>query len=135
MFRLDVRDECECLAQVCHVGAELPLEPALAWRDHVLELVLGGVNVPDKLGRACGLDRAIDLLASSGQDESAAVGPVPAVEPFEPLPRGHGLVDAARATIARAGPSDGFLDGANRLTLIESSQSLLNRSSSGGSYR
>lgn len=102
---------------------------------HVLELVLGGVNVPDKLGRACGLDRAIDLLASSGQDESAAVGPVPAVEPFEPLPRGHGLVDAARATIARAGPSDGFLDGANRLTLIESSQSLLNRSSSGGSYR
>lgn len=111
VFRLDARDAGECPVQVCHVGAESFLEPACAGQCHVLELVLDGVDSSDELGRVGFGEDRLDPFAPAGQDEpGAAVGAVPFVEPFKPLPRGRGpVVDAPRPAVARAGSADGLL--------------------------
>ena len=69
------------------------------------------MDAPDELRGVRRGDDPFDLLAFAGQDESrSSRGPVLLVELLEPLPRGHRLVvDALGASVAGAGPSDGFL--------------------------
>ena len=111
VFRCDARDSRECPVQVCHVGAEPLLEAARAWRGHRLEPVLDVVDAADEFGGVRGGDGLLDLFAPAGQDEPAsAVAAVLPVEPFEPLPRGHGpVVDAAGPAVAGAGASHGVM--------------------------
>lgn len=119
VFRCDARDSRECPVQVCHVGADPLLEAARAWRGHRLEPVLDVVDAADEFGGVRGGDGLLDLFAPAGQDEPAsAVAAVLPVEPFEPLPRGHGpVVDAAGPAVAGAGVSHGLLGGGEQVGL------------------
>ena len=69
------------------------------------------MDAPDEFGGVGFGDEPFDPLAPPGFDEAgASLGAVLVVESLEPLPRGPRLVvDALGASVAGAGPSDGFL--------------------------